>query len=277
MPEADNGDLNMLAGMSILLAEDNVTNQLVATQMLKTLGAEVDIASDGAIALERVADQVYDVLLVDIEMPRVSGLDVIRAIRASDEPLASAPVIALTAYAMQEHREKIQRVGADGLIPKPITSIRQFGVDILKIVEERRSKQNTAGQSDAAEAAPEEAVERPAELDREIYDNLATSIGPDAMQELMVKVEADLRSIREEIQTAHANKDPKMMRGATHILISISGAIGGVRLQRHAEHLNQLANETSDVDMSYLAQEALRELDALIEFVTREIATMTAR
>lgn len=276
MSEAETNDLNMLDGLSVLLAEDNVTNQLVATQMLKTLGAEVDIAADGAIALERVADQVYDVLLVDIEMPRVSGLDVIRAIRASDEPLASAPVIALTAYAMQEHREKIERVGADGLIPKPITSIRQFGVDILKIVEQRRKKSGqTATDSEPADGSDDKA-DRPVQLDRDVYENLATSIGPEAMHELMVKVEADLVSIRGEIATANQTKDTELMRATTHILISISGAIGGARLQSLTEHLNLLAHEKPDVDMGYLSADALRELDKLIAFVKEEIGVLAS-
>lgn len=65
---ADNirSNLSRLQGMSVLLAEDNVTNQLVATQMLENLGATVDVASDGAIALERLAQNTYDILLVDI-------------------------------------------------------------------------------------------------------------------------------------------------------------------------------------------------------------------
>ena len=66
-------------------------------------------------------------MVVDIEMPRLSGLDVIRAIRARGDDRAQVPIVALTAYAMREHRERIAAAGANGLISKPITSVEALG------------------------------------------------------------------------------------------------------------------------------------------------------
>lgn len=259
MSQTDEAKLEQLKGLSVLLAEDNVTNQLVATQMLKALGAEVDIAADGAIALERLKERSYDVLLIDIEMPRVSGLDVIRAVRASDGPLAKAPVIALTAYAMQEHREKIQKVGADGLIPKPITSIQQFGLDILSYLEAGR---NRAAASDPADEAPL--------IERSIYDGLAASIGAEAMQDLIEKVETDLITSREQIDAAAETGDLELMRSASHVLISVAGAVGGVRLQRQAEKLNSLSHDGAVDELRGLAHTALVELEGVLGFVSAE-------
>jgi len=71
-----------LSGLSILLAEDNITNQMVVTQMLDAMGAHFEIASDGVEALEKFETHDFDVLLLDIEMPRMSGLDVIRSVRS---------------------------------------------------------------------------------------------------------------------------------------------------------------------------------------------------
>ena len=112
---------------AVLLAEDNPTNQMVATQMLRALDAEVTVASDGIEALERFEAGEFDLVVVDIEMPRLSGLDVIRAIRARGDARAGVPIVALTAYAMREHRERIAEAGANGLISKPITSIEALG------------------------------------------------------------------------------------------------------------------------------------------------------
>ena len=67
-----------LAGVRVLLAEDNPTNQMVASQMLRSLDATVIVCSDGVEALERFDEQTFDIVVVDIEMPRLSGLDVIR-------------------------------------------------------------------------------------------------------------------------------------------------------------------------------------------------------
>ena len=116
-----------LAGARILLAEDNLTNQMVALQMLRALGPSVTICSDGIEALERFDEGPVDLVIVDIEMPRMSGLDVIRAIRARADDKARVPIVALTAYAMREHRERIAAAGANGLISKPVTSVEALG------------------------------------------------------------------------------------------------------------------------------------------------------
>ena len=265
MTDTDRNSLRRLQGMSVLLAEDNVTNQLVATQMLENLGATVDVASDGAIALERLAQNTYDILLVDIEMPRVSGLDVIRSVRSSSGELANAPVIALTAYAMQEHREKIRKAGADGLIPKPIISIEQFGADILNYMDEgvkRRTSPKSA----------EETAEGPT-IESSIFDSLAETIGPDAMIDLLGKIEIDLRSAKNQIIDANNTADSDQMRSATHVLISVAGAVGGVRLQSQAERLNALAHAGDFANVSALTEETLSELDGVLEYVTEKIRT----
>ncbi|MHA1128450.1 MAG: ATP-binding protein, partial [Alphaproteobacteria bacterium] len=116
-----------LSHLNILLAEDNVTNQLVVTQMLKSMGAKFQVASDGVEMLAMFEREEFDVVLLDIEMPRKSGLEVLREIRARDDVKSGIPMIALTAYVMPEHREKIVAAGADGVIAKPIAGIAPLG------------------------------------------------------------------------------------------------------------------------------------------------------
>lgn len=117
----------LLAGLHVLLAEDNPTNQMVASNMLRSLGADVVVCSDGVEALKRFETFPADLVIVDIEMPRMTGLDVIRAIRARTDERARVPIVALTAYAMHEHRDRITGAGANGLIPKPVSSVDSFG------------------------------------------------------------------------------------------------------------------------------------------------------
>ncbi len=135
----------MLAGMNVLLAEDNPTNQMVAMQMLESLGAEVTLAVDGAEALGILGEKSFDVALIDIEMPRISGIDLIRRVRAEAGPVANMPMIALTAYVMREQRTAIEHAGADGIIAKPILSIEKFGDDIVGFMRQRRDRQAPAG------------------------------------------------------------------------------------------------------------------------------------
>lgn len=262
MLESKDYDLSRLRGMTVLLAEDNVTNQLVATQMLENLGATVDVASDGAIALERLAQNSYDILLVDIEMPRVSGLDVIRSVRSSEGDLAKAPVIALTAYAMQEHREKIRKAGADGLIPKPIISIEQFGADILNYMDEGVRRRAAPVETDLSDGPT---------IESSIFDSLAETIGPEAMVDLLGKIEIDLRTVKSQIIDANNSADMDLMRSATHVLISVAGAVGGVRLQNQAERMNALAHAGDFANIATLTDEALVELEGVLDYVADKL------
>ena len=178
--------VNDLAGLRMLLAEDNPTNQMVASQMLRSLKAEIIVCSDGVEALERFEAERVDLVVVDIEMPRLSGLDVIRAIRARSDARAQVPIVALTAYAMREHRERIAAAGANGLISKPITSVESLGRGLAAHVARVRSA--------VAPPPDEEARAGDADpvIDRAIYDALCEAIGADTMAELLDKVVADL-------------------------------------------------------------------------------------
>ena len=129
----------------MLLAEDNPTNQMVASQMLRALDAEVTVCADGVEALERFEAGAFDLVVVDIEMPRLSGLDVIRAIRARGDDRARAPIVALTAYAMREHRERIAAAGANGLISKPITSVESLGRGLAAHVARASPRRGAGG------------------------------------------------------------------------------------------------------------------------------------
>ena len=104
----------------VLVVEDNTTNQRVATQLLRKLGARVEVASDGAEAVGRVRSEAYDVVLMDFHMPVMDGLDATRAIRALPGPSAAVPVIAMTASAMETDRAACDAAGMNGYLSKPI-------------------------------------------------------------------------------------------------------------------------------------------------------------
>lgn len=112
----------------ILLVEDHPSNVLVATTLLEDFGFSVEVASDGEQALEKMKTQFYDVVLMDVQMPGIDGLEATRQFRQYEESNRETPVpiIGMTAHAMDGYKEKCLKVGMNDYIAKP------FNADELK-------------------------------------------------------------------------------------------------------------------------------------------------
>ena len=106
--------------LRILLAEDNVVNQKLALRLLQQLGYRADVASNGIEAIECVARQPYDLLLMDVQMPEMDGLEATRRIVGAPPPQGRPRIVAMTANAMQGDREQCLAAGMDDYITKPI-------------------------------------------------------------------------------------------------------------------------------------------------------------
>ena len=110
------------AGPLVLVAEDNVVNQLVVTSLLKPLPLRVMVASDGREAVAMARAHAPDLLLTDISMPHMDGYDATAAIRAweAETGRAPMPIVAVTAHALPEDRARCAAAGMDGFLPKPL-------------------------------------------------------------------------------------------------------------------------------------------------------------
>ena len=106
--------------LRILLAEDNVVNQKLALRILQQMGYRADLAANGIEAFESVGRQAYDVVLMDVQMPEMDGLEATRQITAKWAPDARPRIVAMTANAMQGDREMCIAAGMDDYITKPI-------------------------------------------------------------------------------------------------------------------------------------------------------------
>jgi PAS domain S-box-containing protein len=110
-----------LDGLSILVVEDNPTNRMIATKMLENLGAVVQTAEDGERGVEAAATGVFDLVLMDIQMPGIDGVEATRRIRKLDGPASQLPIIALTANVMAHQHQDYLNAGMNGLVGKPIS------------------------------------------------------------------------------------------------------------------------------------------------------------
>ena len=111
--------------LRILLAEDNEINRMLALGVLERLGLRADVAVDGQEAVDAVARHPYDVVLMDVQMPRLDGLEATRRIRASG---SAVPIVALTAHSMQGDRERCLAAGMDDYLSKPLDFSRLASV-----------------------------------------------------------------------------------------------------------------------------------------------------
>jgi CheY-like chemotaxis protein len=121
--------------LKILLAEDNIINQKVATGIVEKMGHSVRIAGDGTEVLSIMDTESFDVILMDVQMPNMDGFDATRTIREREKLSGShIPIIAMTAYAMKGDREKCLEVGMDGYVSKPINvnELEQALDDLIK-------------------------------------------------------------------------------------------------------------------------------------------------
>ncbi len=221
--------------LRLLLAEDNAVNQKVALLTLKRLGYRADVASNGLEVLDALARQPYDVVLMDVQMPELDGLETTRRI-CRDQPLATRPrIIAMTANAMQGDRELCLAAGMDDYISKPI-----------RIDELMRALEH-AGPVPAGTSRPTLVADiAVAVLDRGVLDRLQADLGddsPNIVAELIDLFLADVPQQLEAIRTALVVEAADIVQRAAHTLKSTSASLGAQPLATQCGILEELARD----------------------------------
>ncbi|OEU57397.1 MAG: hybrid sensor histidine kinase/response regulator [Desulfuromonadales bacterium C00003096] len=129
--------------LHILLAEDNIVNQKLATKMLEKRGYQVVVAPDGKKAVDAFEEEHFDLILMDIQMPEMDGLEATAEIRKKElelaarnsQPVTRIPIVAMTAHAMKGDRERFLEAGMDDYVPKPVKPENLF--EVIKKVTSR--------------------------------------------------------------------------------------------------------------------------------------------
>ena len=210
--------------LRILLAEDNVVNQKLALRLLAQMGYRADVAANGIEVLESLERQLYDVILMDVQMPEMDGLEASRRVNAK-YPRATRPrIIAMTANAMQGDREMCLAAGMDDYLTKPIR-VNEL-MDALRKTKPQVVKTETPA---------------PALIDAATFAALQSSVGDDFMRELIQTFLDDSPQLIAEMKRALAAQDAETFRRAAHSLKSNSANFGATTLTAQAKALEMMA------------------------------------
>jgi len=215
----------------ILLADDSPANQMVALAMLRESGCTVDTASDGMEAVEAIRALPYDLVLMDISMPEMDGLQATGAIRELPGNTGSIPIIAMTAHAIVGDREKFIDAGMNDYLSKPIT--KQGLYEILE-------KWLPAGNADMAEDARNPASDEtsPAILDTRVFDQLARDTSEEIVPRMLATFCKETRARLETLkQLGGDSTDIEQLQREAHTLKSSAATFGAIELQRVASNV----------------------------------------
>ena len=122
------------ASLRILLAEDNLVNQRLTSRLLEKMGHAVTIAFNGQLALRLLSEQEFDLVVMDMQMPMVDGLEATEKIRAGEKRSGKhLPIVAMTANAFEEDRQRCEQAGMDGYLSKPVTA-KAIEIEIARVM-----------------------------------------------------------------------------------------------------------------------------------------------
>jgi CheY-like chemotaxis protein len=257
----------------LLLAEDNEINQKVAVRTLERLGYRVDVADDGAQAVEAASLTGYAAILMDVQMPNMDGHEATAEIRRREsETGAHTPIIAMTANALQGDREKALEAGMDDYISKPVKAA-ELGEMLqnwasVSPLEEGSAKNPVAGESDASIEHENDVVV----LDPDVLAGLRDL--DDGEEGLLAELagmfledaDAHLRTLRGAVEAGDANS----VREASHTLKGSSGNIGASRIQEVCARLQEIS-ESEELDN---APELLDRLERELERARPELTAL---
>jgi CheY-like chemotaxis protein len=226
--------------LRLLLAEDNPASQLVAQMLLTKMGHKVDVVGNGELALERLATDRYDAVLMDCQMPVLDGYETARRIRAGGAALnARVPIIALTAYAMPDDRRKCLAAGMDDYVTKPVRA-HELRAALLRCGV---LKDNLAAEASARSAltagATAEAILDPAVLEN--VRQLPGRAGPSLLPELVADFARDMPRQLQQLGELAAQKNRAELASRAHSMAASCASLGASAMRGVALSVEQAA------------------------------------
>jgi PAS domain S-box-containing protein len=251
IPKIENTFTNI--SPKILVVDDNNINQLVASEILKKSGCEVDIAGNGMEAIEKVKNNKYDIIFMDIQMPKMDGVTATREIKKL-KIKDLAPIIAMTAYSMKEDKERFLLGGMDDYLPKPIKA-----ENLINKVKEWTINKNLSNVDNFSEK-PEE---HNGIFNDEVFQKLKAFANPETLYKIYKEFEKETAQQLEICKNSLQNEDFNLILDNLHALKGASGTLGIGKMEQSATEIeNNLKNKNYDA----ISEDLKRLTDAFLEF-----------
>jgi len=240
-------DLDSERPLKILLAEDHPVNQKLAVRLLRKLGYEVEVVDDGAAAVDRCAEQAYDLVLMDVQMPVMGGFEATNLIRQHDRTVGRyTPIVAMTAHAMAGDRERCLAVGMDDYLSKPITS-----AGLAKVIRDR-ARSTSENQADLQPRLSLTGLQAETHFDSEAA---VARLGGDAdllaelVEDFLLRQEDDLKLIR---SVFHGLNSGAALKGL-HALRGAALSVGADKLGADCGAVEESIRNERATDSTHLA------------------------
>ena len=220
--------------LRVLLAEDNPTNSYVATEMLMDAGHEVRHAWNGREAVELAYAEHFDVILMDVSMPEMSGIQAASAIRLSNTAASSIPIIALTAHAVQGDEHRFSNAGMTGYLTKPVR--RDTLLAALRSESQRNIRSNDGG-SLARVVAPSEEEQVTNVIEPAAFADFAETRTADRVLKTINIFVTELGEKVIELNSTIAREDKAGLQALAHSTIGSGSLLGAGQLIQSARAL----------------------------------------
>jgi CheY-like chemotaxis protein len=251
--------------LRILLADDNVVNQKVATRMLERLGYRIDLAGNGLEVLQSLERQPYDLVFMDVQMPEMDGLEASRQIQKRIPADRKPRIVAMTAHALQGDRERFLAEGMDDYLCKPV----QIGelVRALKntnpLTAEDRSKKSSDKSSQES-------------IRWKTFEQYYRVMGEEAdsfIADLIRTYLPNATKLIEELKNSFDINDLETFNRAAHTLKSSSASLGVMKISEAAKNLEYESKESLPVD----AKKRIKNIEVELKKVSLQFRQFLAR
>lgn len=244
--------------LNILLAEDNLINQKLAKKLLEKQGHSVQIANNGLEAVALFERQLFDLILMDFQMPEMNGLEAAAKIRVLEQQKGGhIPIIAMTANAMKEDKERAMNAGMDAYVPKPI-NVQELLTEINRFFL----------------AAPGAAVTTQEQDDSSIcnWDAALARLGGEAeILEMLVNLFLEEQfSYMENIKRALAAEDANVLQRELHTLRGVCATIGAEKIEKAVKKPETLAAQRDFAGCAIVLTQIEQDLAELTKFLRKK-------